>query len=157
MFYLEYLLLLDIIHDITIDIFVLCIFTVDGQLVNSFKTRKQFYSCQMYNSRIDKFYWYLITLFAMRTSARGRNCVQKKNNDHFTHTFPSQVEASPLLLDTFFKSSTLPWKNRQQTASWSLSWSFFSATINFQNSTSSDFYMARDLSWLRLSRGCFAA
>ena len=31
----------------------------------------------------------------------------------------SQVELSSLLLDTFFKSSTLPWKNRQQTASWS--------------------------------------
>ena len=49
-------------------IFMLCIFTVDGQLVNSFKARKQFYSWQMYNSRIDKFYWYLITLLAMRTS-----------------------------------------------------------------------------------------
>ena len=56
----------------------------------------------------------------------------------------SQVEPSPLLLDTFFKRSTLPWKNRQQTASWSFSWSFFLATIDFQNSTSSHFYMARD-------------
>ena len=53
--YLECLFLLDIIHDITIFSGMLCIFTVDGQLVNSFKTRKQFYSCQMYNSRIDKF------------------------------------------------------------------------------------------------------
>ena len=33
----------------------------------------------------------------------------------FSHR-TSQVEPSPLLLDTFFKSSTLPWKNRQQTA-----------------------------------------
>jgi len=49
-------------------IFMLCIFTVDGQLVNSFKTRKQFYSCQINNSRIDKFYWYLITFLAKRTS-----------------------------------------------------------------------------------------
>ena len=38
----------------------------------------------------------------------------------FSHR-TSQVEPSPLLLDTFFKSSTLPWKNRQQTASWSFS------------------------------------
>ena len=30
-------------------------------------------------------------------------------------------EPSPLLLDTLSKSSTLPWKNRQQTASWSFS------------------------------------
>ena len=30
----------------------------------------------------------------------------------------SQVEPSPLLLDTFSKSSTLPWQNRQHTASW---------------------------------------
>ena len=30
-------------------------------------------------------------------------------------------EPSQLLLDTFSKSSTLPWKNRQQTASWSFS------------------------------------
>ena len=58
----------------------------------------------------------------------------------------SQVEPSPLLLDTFFKSSTLPWKNRQQTASWSFSWSCSPATIDFQKSPSSDFYMARDLS-----------
>ena len=31
----------------------------------------------------------------------------------------SQVEPSPLLLDTISKSSILPWKNWQQTASWS--------------------------------------
>ena len=31
----------------------------------------------------------------------------------------SQVKPSPLLLDTFPKSSTLPWQNRQHTASWS--------------------------------------
>ena len=30
-------------------------------------------------------------------------------------------EPSQLLLDTFSKSSTLPWNNRQQTASWSFS------------------------------------
>ena len=42
------------------------------------------------------------------------------------------VELSPLLLDTFFKSSTLPWKNQQQTASWSFSWSCSPATIDFQ-------------------------
>ena len=41
-------------------------------------------------------------------------------NGQFSHR-TSQVEPSPLLLDTFFKSSTLPWKNRQQTASWSFS------------------------------------
>ena len=58
---------------------------------------------------------------------------------------------------TFARYSTLPCKNRQQTASWSFSWSFFPATIDFQNSTSSDFYMARDLSWLCLSLGLFAA
>ena len=78
----------------------------------------------------------------------------------FSHR-TSQVEPRPLLLDTVFKSSTLPWKKRQQTASWStwsFSWSLFPATIiDFQNSTSSDFYVARDLSWLRLSLGCFAA
>ena len=34
----------------------------------------------------------------------------------FSH-WTSQVEPSPLLLDAFSKSSTLPWKNRQQTAS----------------------------------------
>ena len=33
----------------------------------------------------------------------------------------TQVELSPPLLDTIFKSSTLPWKNRRQTASWSFS------------------------------------
>ena len=49
----------------------------------------------------------------------------------FSHR-TSQVEPSPLLLDTFFKSSTLPWKNRQQTASWSFSWSFFPAKKNFK-------------------------
>ena len=37
----------------------------------------------------------------------------------------SQVEPSPLLL----KSPTLPWKNRQQTASWSFSWRFFLKTV----------------------------
>ena len=77
----------------------------------------------------------------------------------FSHR-TSQVEPRPLLLDTVFKSSTLPWKKRQQTASWStwsFSWSLFPATIiDFQNSTSSDFYMARDLSWLHISLGCFA-
>ena len=31
----------------------------------------------------------------------------------------SQVRPSPFLLDTFPKSSTLPWQNRQHTASWS--------------------------------------
>ena len=40
----------------------------------------------------------------------------------FSHR-TSQVEPRPLLLDTVFKSSTLPWKKRQQTASWS-TWSF---------------------------------
>ena len=58
----------------------------------------------------------------------------------------SQVEPNALLLNTFSKSSTCSWKNRQQTASWSLSWSFSPATIDFQNSPSFDFYMARDLS-----------
>ena len=43
----------------------------------------------------------------------------------FSHR-TSQVELSPLLLDTFFKSSTLPWKNRQQTASWSFFLKFLS-------------------------------
>ena len=38
----------------------------------------------------------------------------------FSHR-TSQVEPSSPLLDTVFKSSTLPWKNRQQTASWSFS------------------------------------
>ena len=59
----------------------------------------------------------------------------------FSHR-ASQVEPSPLLLDTFSKSSTLPWKNWQQTASWSFCWSFSPATIDLQNSPSSDFYMA---------------
>ena len=45
-------------------------------------------------------------------------------------------------LTHFLKVSTLPWKNWQQTASWSFSWSFSPATIDFQNSPSSDFYMA---------------
>ena len=35
---------------------------------------------------------------------------------HFRTAPDKQVEPSPLLLDIFFKSSTLPWKNRQQTA-----------------------------------------
>ena len=43
----------------------------------------------------------------------------------FSHR-ASQVETSPLLLDTFSKSSTFPWKNWQQTASWSFSWSLVS-------------------------------
>ena len=33
----------------------------------------------------------------------------------------SQVEPSPLLQDKFSKISTLPWQNRQHTASWSFS------------------------------------
>ena len=68
-------------------------------------------------------------------------CLESDGQFSFSHR-TSQVEPSQLLLDTFSKSSTLPWKNRQQTASWSFSWSFFPATIDFQNSTSSDFYMA---------------
>ena len=68
----------------------------------------------------------------------------------------SQVEPNALLLDTFSKSSTCSWKNRQQTASWSLSWSFSPATIDFQNSPSFDFYMARDLSQLCRSLGRLA-
>ena len=51
----------------------------------------------------------------------------------FSHR-ASQVEPSPLLLDTISKSSTLPWKNWQQTASWSFSWSFSPATIDLQKS-----------------------
>ena len=65
--------------------------------------------------------------------------------------------AKPTVLDTFSKSSTLPRKNWQQTASWSFSWSFSPATIDFQNSPSSDFYMARDLSRLRRPPDRFAA
>ena len=52
-------------------------------------------------------------------------------------------------IQSFSNSSTLPWKNWQQTASWSFSWSFSPTTIDFQNSPSSDFYMAWDLSLLR--------
>ena len=63
----------------------------------------------------------------------------------FSHR-TSQVELRPLLLATFSKSSTLPWQNRQHNASRSFSWSFSPPTIDFQNSPSSDFYMARDLS-----------
>ena len=44
----------------------------------------------------------------------------------------SQIDPSSLLLDTFSKSSTLPWQNWQHTASWSFSRSFFPATIVFQ-------------------------
>ena len=40
----------------------------------------------------------------------------------FSHR-TSQVEPRPRLLDTVFKSSTPPWKKRQQTVSWS-TWSF---------------------------------
>ena len=47
------------------------------------------------------------------------------------------------LSKAFSKSSTLPWKNWQQTASWSFSWSFSPATIDFQNSPSSDFIWRR--------------
>ena len=43
-------------------------------------------------------------------------------NGQFSFSYrTSQVEPNPLLLHTFFKSSTLPWKNRQQSASWSFS------------------------------------
>ena len=62
----------------------------------------------------------------------------------FSHQ-TSQVEPSQLLLNTFSKSSTLPWKNRQQTTSWSFSRSCSPATIDFQKSPSFDFYMARAL------------
>ena len=68
----------------------------------------------------------------------------------FSHR-TSKVEPIQLLLDTFSKSSTLSWKNWQQTASWSFSWSFSPSTIDFQNSPSFDFYMTRDLSWLHRS------
>ena len=69
-----------------------------------------------------------------------------------------QVEPSPLLLDIFSKSSTLPLQNWQHTASWSFSWSFSPATVDFRKSPSSNFYMTWDL-WLRLlsSLGGFAA
>ena len=66
----------------------------------------------------------------------------------------SQVERSLLLLDTFSKSSTLPW---QHTASSSFSWSFSPATIDFHKSPSFDFYMARNLSRLGRWLGRFAA
>ena len=52
----------------------------------------------------------------------------------FSHR-TSRVGPSLLLLDTFSKSSTLPW---QDTASWSFSWSFSPVTIDFQKSPSSD-------------------
>ena len=69
----------------------------------------------------------------------------------------SQVEPSPLLLDTFSKSSALPRQNRQHTASWSFSRSFSPATTDFQKSPLSGFYTARDLSRLRRSLGLFSA
>ena len=53
--------------------------------------------------------------------------------------------AKPTSTRYISKSSTLPWKNWQQTASWSFCWSFSPATIDFQNSPSSDFYMAGPL------------
>ena len=70
-----------------------------------------------------------------------------------------QVEPSPLLLDLFSKSSTLPLQNWQHTAYWRFSWSFSPATVDFRKSPSSNnFYMTWDL-WLRLlhSLGGFAA
>ena len=72
-------------------------------------------------------------------------CLESDGQFSFSHR-TSQVEPSQLLLDTFSKSSILAWKNWQQTASWSFSWSFSPATTDFQNSPLSAFYMARDLS-----------
>ena len=154
MFYLEYLFLLDIIHDITIfSCFAFLRLTVSWLTLS--KRENNFTHAKSTIPELTSFTD--ISLHCLLWGHLRSQLRPKSNNDHVTHTFPSQFEPSPLLLDTFFKSSTLPWKNRQQTASWSFSWSFFPATIDFQNSTSSDFYMARDLSWLRLSLSCFAA
>ena len=94
-------------------------------------------------------------LFQRLCSVRSFCCRESLLSYFFTATGSFHFEPSQLLLDTFSKSSTLPWKNRQQNASWSFSWSCSPATIDFQKSPSSDFYMARDLSRICRSLGRF--